>query len=64
MSKEEIVEYALELQDKITSVSTSAQGSKVLSAEELEEQSKKARRLLVKGISSQMKVSNIRHVSE
>jgi hypothetical protein len=64
MSKEELVEYALQLQDQITSASTSAPASKVLSAEELEEQSKKARQLLVKGISSQMKVSNIQHVSE
>jgi len=55
MSKDELVQHALELQAQLEAT-VAATTPKEMSAEELAEKSTKARHMLVKGIEKQMKV--------
>jgi predicted transcriptional regulator len=54
MSKEELVQFAMELQKKIAALPKPVE----LSEEQVQEKVEKARGLMVKGIAKQMKVSS------
>jgi hypothetical protein len=56
MSKEELVQHALELQSQLQAKLAAIPTAPELSAEELAEKAKKAKHMLVKGIEKQMKV--------